>query len=741
MQNQRQLGQCRALSLATIVCLVTACGGSGGGADGPPGPDDGGGNDGSEANTPELSVFPEDGFTPNGMPSSTSFPTKAFTLTNTGSLDLELLGYVGVEWLVIDEPYGLLPIGESVTVNLSIDTTVTSQMEPGQYVGSVEIIQWEIQEQVVGQIPVLLTLLPDAGPILTVNSNGPIAFEGPAGGPFQPLVHDVTLQNSGVGTLDWSLSSPTAWMGISQTSGSLGAGQSTNVQLFPQNTGGMADGTSLGGLLFLNNTSNGAGDSTLQGTLSIENPDQPDEPGLLSVGGSAGYSFEGPEGGPYTPGWTTFTMTNVGGQPINWNASTNAGWVDFDSTSGTLAPGQTANASVFPTSAADSLGAGNHAASITITSSEGQTFSYGVSANIGTTMEDDRFFTMNGQKFFPIYVWNQPPYESQIDYLDSLGITTYMNNGIANPENTNLQLLDWLQERGMNAFLEYDTNPAVINHPALLAWMLHDEPDLDTPPEPASSVQADYDLIRTIDTSRPVVMNLTGKFFGDSNHGASHSPAYYQSIIDIPEIISFDHYPVTGWNQPTWLYRPGQATEFMLENYTDYAKPCWAIIECSDQRLSWTPANTPGATPEQTRFMIWDTVIHGATAIGYFTIAFNPFDWSNLTPGMEVELARSNGQITAMTDIILSAEIDLGSSVSEPNGRTVNHTIREQNGVYYMFASNADMGYQSANPTFSFNQPISSVTVIDENRTITPNGNSFTDGFDEIEVHLYEIRF
>lgn len=721
-------GKVRTFVVLTFAIFAAACAGGSGG--------DGGGVIDPGGSTTSLSVAPSSGFEASGTVASDSFGSLSYTLTNTGDTDLDLFGIVTVDWLSIEPVGGHLEPNESVLVTMSVDATAAMSLDAGEHFSQVDIVH--NSAEVLSSIPARLVLTAGAAPVLSVTAPQDFSFQGPPDGPFTPLVHNVTVTNTGGAELSWQASSPTAWVGLSATSGTLTSGGSTQLQVFPTNTAALQADSMLSGLVFVNNTFDGAGDSTLQPILNLGTPVGE---GVLSVSGVPTYEFTGPEGGPYLPAWMTYVLSNTGGQPLNWSSSLSVAWMNQNTSSGTIQPGESQQVTIVPNGQADSLATGTHTGSFTVQASTGSTHPFGVVATIGTTMEDDRFMVVNGEKFFPIYVWNQPPFETQMDYMKSLGVTTYMNNGMGIADSTNLQMLNSLQARGMSAFLRLDTTQAVVDHPALLAWMLDDEPDLSTPPDPASEVQASYDSIRALDSVRPIIMNLTGGFFGDSTYGANHTPAYYQSVVDVADMVSFDHYPVTGWNQQTWVYRPGASTEHMLSEFTDYTKPCWAIIECSDQRLSWTPADTPAATPAQTRFMVWDSVIHGATAIGYFTIAFNPFAWSNIEPAMETEMTRTNGQLTALKDVILSTTIDLGETVTEPSGRTITHTMREQAGVYYLFAANADMGYNSAQPTFSFTSAITSINVIDEGRSITPSGSSFTDSFGVLGVHLYEITF
>lgn len=82
---------------------------------------------------------------------------------------------------------------------------------------------------------------------------------------------------------------------------------------------------------------------------------------------------------------------------------------------------------------------------------------------------------VNGKPFLPLFVWLQPV--RNFDFLASLGINTFMGEG-AGGESPR-QFLDALRERGLWGIIHSrPENWPLKEHPALLAWMFGDEPDL-----------------------------------------------------------------------------------------------------------------------------------------------------------------------------------------------------------------------------------------------------------------------
>ena len=312
-----------------------------------------------------------------------------------------------------------------------------------------------------------------------------------------------------------------------------------------------------------------------------------------------------------------------------------------------------------------------------------------------------------------------------------------MGNG--GDSSSDVSMLDTLKASGMYGILPY--NSAVQNHSALLAWMLGDEPD--NYGTPVSQVQSDSAAIKAADPNHLVTINFSCGFYWDSSYnwipsGLNGSRANYVGYEAAADIVGFDMYPVTGWDAPQWLYVPGAATAKMVSD-TQSKKPVFPVIEASKQDLSWTPPNTPGPTAQEMRFEAWDCIIHGATGLGYFTIAFNPFRWTNYTADIEAEMTRTNSQINALKDVILSDPPAMSVTASEASGKKFNFMTRQSGSTYYVFVDNADMGRASESITIRFGQSIGSVSVYGENRQITPSGSAFTDSFSPIDIHIYQV--
>lgn len=360
---------------------------------------------------------------------------------------------------------------------------------------------------------------------------------------------------------------------------------------------------------------------------------------------------------------------------------------------------------------------------------------------------DDPWLVLGGEKFFPLFVWQQRP--GDVSFYSALGFNSFMGNGWAS--DTDTELLDNLQASGMAGVLPF--NPDVLGHPALLAWMFGDEPDLTGISN--EQIRDQYAQIRAV-SSLPVVVNTGASFYADENFDTypagflslfgdrPGTSTYFGDLFSIPEIVSFDFYPVTGWNNPGYMYIPGAATEQLSTIFTDGTKPRWTILEASDQDLAWTPPETRGPTPEELRFQTWHSIIKGATGIGYFTIAFNPFRYTNFGVGIEAELLRTNTQIAALTDVILSAPSPIQIVLSDGLGgaaSNIDYAIRNDGDTYYVFAVNTNIAGGTSNISLTFDSDILTASIYDEPGSAAFSGQVLTEGFGPLDVRIFVITF
>jgi hypothetical protein len=168
------------------------------------------------------------------------------------------------------------------------------------------------------------------------------------------------------------------------------------------------------------------------------------------------------------------------------------------------------------------------------------------------------------------------------------------------------------------------------------------------------------------------------------------------------------------------------------------SKPVWGFVEVGHP---FTEGDWPSAKPEQVTAGVWSSIIHGARGIVYFNHSFAGSCQTQHAlrdpcyRDMRAAVKKVNGQIRAMAPVLNAPFAD---GVVKGSGG-VDVATRWYDGNFYVLAG----ANQSAAQTATFALPCvgaATVTVLDENRTITVANGTFTDRFaDSNAVHRYRV--
>ena len=238
---------------------------------------------------------------------------KTLSVTNTGGGSLSFTATDDASWVTVTPGSGSAPRDLSVSVDttgLSAGThTATVTVESAGVSGSPK------------QIPITLTLDPPI-PVLSV-SPASLSFSAVAGG-ASPASKNLTVSNTGAGTLNYTVSDNAAWLSVSPGSGTAPGTVSVSADVT-----GLAAGTYNGSVTVTSSGSTGS-PATIPVTFVV------DPPPNLSVTPSS-LSFSGSVGGA-NPAAKTLSVANTGGGTLNYTTSDNASWLAVTPASGT-APG------------------------------------------------------------------------------------------------------------------------------------------------------------------------------------------------------------------------------------------------------------------------------------------------------------------------------------------------------------------------------------------------------------------
>jgi hypothetical protein len=379
--------------------------------------------------------------------------------------------------------------------------------------------------------------------------------------------------------------------------------------------------------------------------------------------------------------------------------------------------------------------------------------------------------------FFPIAVWLQSPRNAE--KFHAAGINTYVGFD-GNPTDDDLATL---KSAGIKLICGQDANSLKhANDPTIIGWMHGDEPDNAQslpdnkgygPPILPQKIIDEYNDMVKADPTRPVMLNLGlsvayNDWFGRGTR-TGHAEDYPEYIMG-SDIVSFDIYPVAGgpsqiegelwyvpkgvdhlveisqgqklWNDiETSHFNSNDKTTQVRSEVVDVSqgqKVIWNCLECT--HISTTDKI---ATPHQVRAEAWMAIIHGSMGLIYFVHEFTPFKEAALldNPEMLAAVTALNKQITSLAPVLNSPTVAHGAQVQTDDPKApVDIMVKSYQGSTYLFAT--EMRDAKANATFTVPglKLGSTVTVLDENRTIDVKDTTFSDTFGPWDVHIYQIK-
>lgn len=269
-------------------------------------------------------------------------------------------------------------------------------------------------------------------------------------------------------------------------------------------------------------------------------------------------------------------------------------------------------------------------------------------------------------------------------------------------------------------------------------------PPRQVPRAQPADVQREYAGIKQADPSRPVFMTLTAHFMPDFRNKAEASLAsLYPEYIKATDVVGFDVYPIYGWNKPEWLPRVGEGADQLA--HLAGPRPVYAWIETSKGgQYTGALERQKDVTPAHIRAEVWMSICRGATAIGYFTHVWKPAYRQFGVPDENRKALRAiNSQITRLAPAILGASAKRAVSLKAEGAARIDMMAKETGDTLSIFAVNyGDEAAGDAKAAIAVAGLAAGqqVTVVDEGRTITAQAGSFSDTFQPLGVHIYQIN-
>ena len=348
--------------------------------------------------------------------------------------------------------------------------------------------------------------------------------------------------------------------------------------------------------------------------------------------------------------------------------------------------------------------------------------------------------------FFPIAVWLQDP--ANAERYRKAGINTYVGLW----QGPTGKQLAALKKAGLWVICEQ--NEVGLRHradPTIIGWMGGDEPDSAQSrgaslgfgsPIPPGRIVEDYQRMKAMDSSRPILLNLGQAVAWDNWYGRgkrNHHPEDYPEYLKGCDIASFDIYPVNHNSREVhgnlWFVANGVER---LEQWGQGRKPVWNCIECT---AITNPKYRPA--PQQVRAEVWMSLIHGSRGLIYFVHQFKPvFREAALLddPEMLAAVTQINRQIAQLAPVLNRPTLHNAVTVQSKNPAVPVAAMVKQSGrATYLFAVGMRDGATEATFTFTQAPGGNKVEVLGENRAFTAMNNSFSDHFGPWAVHLYKF--
>lgn len=370
------------------------------------------------------------------------------------------------------------------------------------------------------------------------------------------------------------------------------------------------------------------------------------------------------------------------------------------------------------------------------------------------TIDEHQAMRVNGEPFFPIMSWAQ--HHRRFELLRSLHFNTFNSSGGGSVA----EVIDAAEAVGAYTMIHWNKfQPALADHPRILAYSLRDEPDMGInkgePRVSAAEVLAWGKQIRGQDDSRPVFLNFTGQFKQDQGGDGPGVTAYYRQCSKAADILCFDLYPIYQQNRDDRLIWVAEGVS-ELQQIADHQQPVWAWIETSKGSKWITYEKQKDVTPQIIRSETWMAIIRGARGIGYFTHAWRP-SFKEFAPdeAAQKEIKRNNALITTLTPVILAEPPQLEAAIKFEQGLHGEIMVRRYREYTYIFANNLDMemfdkrddkrqsSYRAGRATISMAglKAGTEIEVLAEGREIqAEEAGRFSDDFGPLAVHIYRYR-
>ena len=255
-----------------------------------------------------------------------------------------------------------------------------------------------------------------------------------------------------------------------------------------------------------------------------------------------------------------------------------------------------------------------------------------------------------------------------------------------------------------------DTITKYKNHPAVLCWMLYDEPGYNR--ADLLDIYKIYNIAYEADPYHPSYLVIT-------------SNKVYETFGRCCDVLSIDTYPVAQGN----INNVGDNIALALAT-SDGDQPIW---HCG-QMFHWPEQRCP--TPQEHRFMTYTALMRGAKGLLWYTYK----GYGQYLPQDAPELWQAQLELLAEVHELspLWMAPGYGENLMMSDEQSVQAILKKSPIGNFVIAVNTSKTEEAVQ---EFLVPgINKATVYGENRALPVSDGAFKDNFQPLDVHIYKVE-
>ena len=326
-------------------------------------------------------------------------------------------------------------------------------------------------------------------------------------------------------------------------------------------------------------------------------------------------------------------------------------------------------------------------------------------------IRSDRTVTdANGKPFFPIGTYGAPPEE--YDKLRDVGFNFVVGSVASLDEAQKAGLLVAVHINGHDIQAARDTILKYKDHPAVLCWMMYDEPGYNR-----ADMMHIYDLYNAVYEADPV----------HPSYLVITNPKVYETFGRMCDVLAVDTYPI-----PNGIITDVGDNIALAYKQIAGDQPVW---HCG-QLFHWPEARYP--TPQEHRFMTYITLIEGAKGMLWYTYK----GYGHYLPEDAPDLWKAHtgilDELHELAPLFLSPGFGKNITTTDNNPDIRAIIKKGPTGTFLIAANRSKTKTCKAEfaPGSNWN---GTVPVYHENRTVKVNNGKFTDAFEPLAVHIYKL--